>query len=87
LYIFFRYGSWFVFVLILSKTGEKRGKRRCKSLIIKVFQRSSRVNFTYRTWNNNFGGAKSLFLLILLLLYIYIYRVCSSVPAILEDGG
>jgi hypothetical protein len=44
-----------------------------KSLIIKVFQRSKGLNFTNGTWNNFFGGAKSLFLLIiLLLLYIYI---------------
>ena len=51
---------------------QKRGKRRCKSLIIKVFQRSDGVNFTNGTWNKVLRCCKFLFLLII-LLYIYIY--------------
>ena len=34
----------------------KQGKRLCKSLIIKVFQRSRGSNFTNGTWNRVFGG-------------------------------
>jgi hypothetical protein len=36
--------------------GQKQGKRLCKSLIIKVFQRSRGLNFTNGTWNKNFDG-------------------------------
>jgi hypothetical protein len=64
---------------------QKRGKRRCKSLIIKVFQRSEGLNFTNGTWNKVLRCCKLLFLLIILLLYIYIYMVCSSVPAVLGE--
>jgi hypothetical protein len=55
---------------------QKQGKRRCKSLIIKVFQRSRGVNFTNGTWNKVFGeeegSVSSCFIYI--LYYYYYYR-------------
>ena len=55
---------------------QKRGKRRCKSLIIKVFQRSDGLNFTNGTWNKNFDevecSVSSCFIYI--LYYYYYYR-------------
>jgi hypothetical protein len=55
---------------------QKQGKRLCKSLIIKVFQRSRGLNFTNGTWNKVFGGGEcsvsSCFIYI--LYYYYYYR-------------
>jgi hypothetical protein len=55
--------------------GQKRGKRRCKSLIIKVFQRSEGLNFTNGTWNKVFGevecSVSSCFIYIYILYYYY----------------
>ena len=55
LYNFFRVEVLFVFLLKLGKKRKKWGKSACKLLIIKVFQRSDGVNFTYGTWNKVFG--------------------------------
>jgi hypothetical protein len=55
---------------------QKQGKRRCKSLIIKVFQRSRGLNFTNGTWNKVFGEVRgsvsSCFIYILYYYYYYI---------------
>ena len=72
----------------------KRGKRLCKSLIIKVFQRSRGLNFTNGTWNKVLGGVGgSVSPCYIYILYYYYYyregekRLCSSVPAILRSLG
>jgi hypothetical protein len=50
----------------------------CKSLIIKVFQRSRGVNFTNGTWNKVFGGGEgsvsSCFIYIYYIIIIIIER-------------
>ena len=58
------------------------GKMLCKSLIIKVFQRSEGLNFTNGTWNRKIEFRKSLFCIYILYYIIIIYRGCSSVPAL-----
>ena len=58
------------------------GKMLCKSLIIKVFQRSKGLNFTNGTWNRKIEFRKSLFCIYIILYYYSIYRGCSSVPAL-----